>query len=329
MKLTRVFDLLDHLQSYAPKQDILNAKAAGQWQQYSFDAFSSQVQLVSAALLASGFHKGDKVALMAANIPEWNFVDFGSQQLGMPNVPIYPTISNEDLVYILNHSEARILFISDKSVYQKLQAVSDKLQYLEQIISFRTIDGVMDFTAFQEKGRLAYDAAAIEDAKQAVSGEDMFTLLYTSGTTGKPKGVMLSHRNILSNLEVCRYIAPFTSQWRALSFLPLNHIYERFLNILYLYHGVSIYYAESFETIGENCREVRPQIFVAVPRVLERVLERITTAGENLSGLKKSIFDWSMQLAERYELDGANGIGYEVQRKLADRLVYRKWRAAV
>lgn len=329
MKLTRVFDLLEHLASYAPKQDILNAKSAGRWQHYSLSAFSGQVQLVSAALLASGFQKGDKVALMAANTPEWNFVDFGSQQLGMPNVPIYPTISNDDLLYILNHSEARIIFISDKAVYQKLQAVSGKLHFLQHIVSFRPIEGVLDFDAFLEKGRQAFDQAAIDAAKQAVSGEDMFTLLYTSGTTGKPKGVMLSHRNILSNLGVCRYIAPFTSKWRALSFLPLNHIYERFLNTLYLYHGVSIYYAENFEAIGDNSREIRPQIFVAVPRVLERVLERITTAGENLSGLKKNIFDWSMQLAERYELNGANGIGYEVQRKIADRLVYRKWRAAV
>jgi long-chain acyl-CoA synthetase len=329
MKLIRVFDLLERLKTYAPKEDILNAKTGKTWQHYSVQAFADHADWVSAALMAGGFRKGDRIALMAANIPEWNFVDYGSQQAGMPNVPIYPTISNDDLVYILNHSEARIIFISDRSVYQKLQAVKDKLRYLEQIVSFRKIEGVADFTSFIEEGKRHYNQDVINAVKQTVSGDDMFTLLYTSGTSGKPKGVMLSHRNILSNLEVCRYIAPFTSKWRALSFLPLNHIYERFLNTLYLYHGVSIYYAESFEAIGENCREIRPQIFVAVPRVLERVLERITTAGENLGGIKKNIFDWSMDIAGRYELNGANGIAYELQRKLADRLVYRKWRAAV
>lgn len=329
MKLNRVFDLLDRLASYAPKSDILNAKEGKAWRHHSYRSFADHANGVSAALLHYGFRKGDKIALMAANAPEWNFVDYGSQQVGMPNVPIYPTIGNDDLCYILNHCAARIIFISDKSVYQKIQAVRSRLNNLEMIVSFRQIDGVTDFAAFLEAGKHHYNKALIDDAKQGVHNEDMFTLLYTSGTTGKPKGVMLSHRNILSNLEACRYIAPFSSKWRALSFLPLNHIYERFLNTLYLYHGVSIYYAESFETIGENCREISPQIFVAVPRVLERVLERITAAGENLVGVKKRIFDWSMNIAERYELNGANGLAYEVQRKLADQLVFRKWRAAV
>src|SRR5262249_12801961 len=151
--------------------------------------------------------------------------------------------------------------------------------------------------------------------KDTVKDSDLLTLLYTSGTTGQPKGVMISHHNLMSNVFACEHIAPFTNKWRALSFLPLNHVYERFLNTLYLYHGVSIYYAENFETIGDNCREIHPQIFVAVPRVLERVLERITAAGEKFTGFKRKIFDWSIDLAARYELDGANGPWYELQRK--------------
>ncbi|GAA4453640.1 AMP-dependent synthetase/ligase [Rurimicrobium arvi] len=326
---TRVFDILDHLKEYAPGQDILNAKRNKQWVPVSLESFYQQVQYVSSALLANGYRTGDKVGIMSANLPEWNFVDYGSQQLGMPNVPIYPTIGADDLVYILNHSEIRILFTSDQSVVQKVRSVQTSLRYLRDIVCFSDVPGTISFAAFLEQGKAAYDPDQIAVLRNGVLPDDMFTLLYTSGTTGNPKGVMLSHRNILSNLEACKDIAPFRTSWRALSFLPLNHIYERFLNTLYLFHGVRIFYSESVETIGENAKEIQPQIFVAVPRVLERVLEKIMNAGEQLHGLKKKIFDWSLDLAARYELNGANGPLYEIQRKLADRLVFRKWRAAV
>lgn len=328
-QLTRVFDILDRLKEYAPKPDLLYAKHKGTWNPVSLDTFREQADRVSAALLAGGYRPGDTVGIMSANLPEWNFVDYGSQQLGMPNVPLYPTVSAADLVHILNHAELRILFISDQSVLRKVNEVRSALHFLQEIVSFTPLPDTVFFADFLERAELGQYRTEIDRAKAAVKPEDMFTILYTSGTTGSPKGVMLSHRNILSNLETCKDIAPFRSDWRALSFLPLNHIYERFLNTLYLYHGVSIYYAESIEAIGDNAREIHPHIFVAVPRVLERVLEKIMNAGEKLSGMKRRIFDWSIALAEHYELNGSNGALYELKRKLADRLVYHKWRAAV
>jgi long-chain acyl-CoA synthetase len=329
MNIERVFDILEHLKTYAPKLDILNVKRNKQWHSYSLQNFIDYTHWVASALLYLGFEKGDNVALMSGNMPEWNFVDYGCQQLGMPTVPIYPTISNEDLKYILNHCEAKIIFISDKAVYQKILAIRAELKYLKYIYSFLPIDTVPSFDDLLTVGKEQLNPNRIEQIKGSIKSTDMFTLLYTSGTTGTPKGVMLSHHNILSNLFICKDIASFTKQWRALSFLPLNHVYERFLNTLYLFHGVSIYYAESFETIGENCREIKPQIFVAVPRVLERVLERITIAGDNLKGIQKNIFDWSMRIATRYEMQGKNGIVYELQRKICDALVFKKWRKAV
>lgn len=329
MELKRVFDILDKLKTYAPKSDLLNAKENKQWVHYSLNDLVNNANYVSAALLALGLNQNDNVAIMAGNMPQWNFVDYGCQQVNMPSAPIFPTISNNDLEFILNHSEAKIIFISEKSTYQKLVQLEKNLKHLKYVFSFNYIDGVKPFSEFIELGRKNFDAEKLNAIKNQVTENDLLTILYTSGTTGTPKGVMLSHKNMMANVHTCRNIAPFTTQWKALSFLPLNHVYERFLNTMYLYQGVSIYYAESFETIGDNCREIHPQIFVAVPRILERVLERITDAGEKLTGFKKKIFNWSMHLAERFELHGANGPLYALQRKIADKLVYSKWRAAI
>jgi long-chain acyl-CoA synthetase len=329
MEITRVFDILERLRTYAPKADILNAKENGKWRSYSLDDFIESVNCVGAALLQMGLEPGDKVAIMAANSPQWNFVDFGAQQVGMVSAPLFPTVNDADLLYILNHSEAKIIFVSERAGYARLAKLEGQLPHLRHVVSFRQIEGVSHFSEFIELGRRNCDMRRIDAIRSKVSGADLLTLLYTSGTTGQPKGVMISHSNLLENVFICKDIAPFTTKWRALSFLPLNHVYERFLNTLYLYHGVSIYYAESLETIGENCREIHPHIFVAVPRVLEKVLERIVAAGEKLTGLKKKIFGWSLRLAERYELNGANGLWYELQRKVANKIVYKKWRAAV
>jgi long-chain acyl-CoA synthetase len=329
MEITRVFDLLERLKTYAPKNDLLNAKENKQWVSYSLTEFIDNANAVGAALLEMGLSPGDRVAIMASNCPQWNFVDYGCQQVGIPTAPLFPTISSDDLKYILNHSEAKAIFISDKSSYLKLAAMEKELPHLMHVISFTSIPGVKPYSEFLRFGKEKYDAARIDGIKSKITTDDLFTILYTSGTTGQPKGVMLAHKHLLNNVFICQNIAPFTTKWRALSFLPLNHVYERFLITLYIYHGVSIYYAESFETIGENCREIHPHIFVAVPRVLERVLERIVSAGEKLTGAKNKIFSWSMRLAERYELMGKNGPWYEFQRKIADKLVYKKWRAAV
>lgn len=329
MEIKRVFDLLARLETYAPKKDILNAKQDGEWVHYSVEDFMNHANWVSSALIHLGLKPGDKVCIMAGNMPQWNFADYGAQQVNMPTAPLFPTISRQDLLFTLNHCEARLIFISEKSAYAKLKEMASELPHLKYIVAFTDIPGAMPFSEFIALGKQNLDTAAIKRISDAITRNDLFTILYTSGTTGQPKGVMIAHKQLLSNVYICKDIAPFTKEWRALSFLPLNHVYERFLNTLYLYHGVSIYYAESFETIGENCREIRPQMFVAVPRVLERVLEKIVSAGEKLKGIKRRIFFWSLRLAERFELNKANGWWYELQRRVADRLVYSKWRAAV
>jgi long-chain acyl-CoA synthetase len=329
MEITRVFDILDALKKNSDKPDVLNCKENKKWVHYSVADFAKHVDEVSAGLLAIGLQKGDVVAIMSNNRPEWNFVDYGAQQVAVTTAPIFPTVGYDDLKYILNHSEAKAIFISDKSIYQKLAAMEDQLPHLKHLFSFNPVEGVKHFSELLEMGKKNPEQAKIENIKKSVTENDLYTLLYTSGTTGHPKGVMISHKGILSNVMAVRYLAPFEKHWKALSFLPLNHVYERVLNTLYLYHGVSIYYAENFETIGDNCREIHPQIFVAVPRILERVLEKICAAGDKLSGFKKKIFDLSLRLAENYELNGANGFWYEFQRKICDILVYSKWRAAI
>lgn len=328
MEIKRTFDILEKLKTYAPKSDILNYKVNKKWVNYSLEDFINHSNYVGSALLHLGIKPGDKVAIMATNMPQWNFVDYGCQQVSVITTPIFPTISHDDLKYILNHSEAKAIFISERSTWQKLASMEKELPHLKYVFSFTPIEGVKPFSEFIELGKQHLDPAKIDSEKSKVGENDLMTILYTSGTTGQPKGVMLSHKNMLSNVFICQDIAPFTNKWRALSFLPLNHVYERFLNTLYLYHGVSIYYAENFETIGDNCREIHPHIFVAVPRVLERVLEKISTAGEKLTGFKKKIFDWSMRLGEEFELKG-KGLWYKLQRSIADKLVYKKWRAAV
>jgi long-chain acyl-CoA synthetase len=329
MEIKRVFDILDHLRANSVKTDILNCKENKQWVHYSVNDFAEYANNVSYALLAMGLQKGDVIAIMSNNRPEWNFVDFGIQQVAMVSAPIYPTVGIEDLKFILNHSEAKLIFISDKGIYQKLASMEDQLPHLKYLFSFNEMEGAKPFLEFIELGKKNPEPQKIANIKQTISENDLFTLLYTSGTTGSPKGVMISHKGILSNVMAVRYLVPFEPSWKALSFLPLNHVYERVLVTLYLYHGVSVYYAESFETIGDNCREIHPQLFVAVPRILERVLERICAAGDKLTGFKKKIFDLSIRLAEKYELNGANGWWYELQRKICDILVYSKWRNAI
>ncbi|MBL7931186.1 MAG: AMP-binding protein, partial [Bacteroidia bacterium] len=289
MEIKRVFDILERLKTYAPKKDILNAKevvegkSGKQWVNYSLEDLTGTADLVSYALLHLNLNKNDIVAIMASNMPQWNFVDYGCQQLGIPTAPLFPTINSNDLKYILNHSEAKIIFISDRAAWQKLAGLEKELPHLKYVFSFTPIEGVKPFSEFLDLGRQHINAQKLQEVKGNVHENDLLTILYTSGTTGQPKGAMLSHKNMIENVMICKDIAPFTNKWRALSFLPLNHVYERFLNTLYLYQGVSIYYAESFETIGDNCREIRPQLFVAVPRVLELVLDKISSTGEKLT----------------------------------------------
>lgn len=329
MEVTRLFDILDLYKGTYTKEDLLCAKENKQWRKYSSNDFLNRVNYVSYGLFALGLQEGDKVAIISNNRPEWNFCDFGCQQANIISVPVFPTISDHDLAFILNHAEVKAVFISDRQIYTKLAAIEKEIPLVKYVISFNAIEGIMPFADFLELGQQHAVPEKIAKIKERITPEDMMTILYTSGTTGTPKGVMISHKNLVSNVKACQFLAPFELNWRALSFLPLNHVYERMISMLYFYKGVSIYYAEGIETIGDNLKEIKPQMFVSVPRLIERVYEKITATGEKLTGFKKTIFDWSLRIAHRYTLPNQNGLWYNIQRKLADILVYSKWREAL
>lgn len=328
MENFRLFDLLHRLKELPPKEDALAAKENGVWRKYSTQEYIDNVNHLSYALLNLGCKPGDKIGLISNNRPEWNFVDYACLQTGTINTPLYPTISDHDLTLIIKEAEIKYFFVATSEQYQKVKACSHGSTILE-VFSFNAIPGVRNLKDLIDVGRKDPREAELEQIKSGIRPGDMATLIYTSGTTGNPKGVMLSHKNFISNVIGTKDLCPFKPSWRALSFLPLNHVYERMLSYLYISHGMSVYYAESLDTIGANLKEVRPQIFVTVPRLLEKVYEKIVSAGAQLKGIKRLLFFWSVNVGLKYEQHGANGWWYELKLKIANKLVFSKWREAL
>jgi long-chain acyl-CoA synthetase len=326
MEPTRIFDLLPRLKAQFNKPDIMAWKENGVWNKVSTDEFIRNVDLLSYGLLSLGIQKGDKVGIIANNRPEWHYADYACQQIAAVTVPIYPTISDHDLQFILSDAEIRLIFVSSADLYAKVRSATASMPFVKFIYTFNPVEGAAHYSELRALGEKDPSPEKVEAIKSTVKADDLMTILYTSGTTGTPKGVMLSHRNLLSNSMASQPLAPFASWWRALSFLPLNHVYERMLNTLYFYLGVSIYFAESIDTIGDNLKEVKPQIFATVPRLLEKVYDRIVARGEQQTGIKKKLFFWALNLGLRYELNGVNGWWYELQLRIANRLVFSKWR---
>jgi long-chain acyl-CoA synthetase len=329
MAVTRIFDILPQLLEKYNKPDALASKENGKWVTWSTQQFVDTVNHLSYGLYNLGLEREDKIAIIANNRPEWNFADFAIQQSGAVSVPIYPTISEHDLSFILNDAKVKYVFVSTSELNDKVKAAAQNCPSIKGIYTFNKVNGAKHWTELVEEGKKNPKAKEIEAIKNSIKPNDLFSILYTSGTTGNPKGVMLSHHNLISNSIACQVLAPFESNWKALSFLPLNHVYERMLSTLYFYLGVSVYYAESLETIGDNLKEVKPNIFGTVPRLLEKVYDKIVAKGDQQTGIKKKLFFWALDLGLRYELDGKNGWWYEFQLKLANKIIFSKWREAL
>jgi long-chain acyl-CoA synthetase len=326
--ITRLFDFPYHQLEKNNIPAALVTKYDGQWVKTSTQEYIDQSNKISRALLRLGIQKDDKIAVISSsNRTEWNIMDIGVLQVGAQNVPIYPTISEEDYEYILNHCEAKYCFVSDDEVLRKVNLIKKNLNNLIEVYSFNEIEGCKNWKELLQLGEDVSNQDVVEDRKNHVKPEDLATIIYTSGTTGRPKGVMLSHHNIVSNVLDSSPRIPFEEGTSvALSFLPICHIFERVILYIYQYYSVSIYFAESLEKLSENIKEVKPTVFSVVPRLLEKVYDKIYAKGSELTGIKKKLFFWAVDLGLRYEPYGTNGFWYETQLKIARKLIFSKWK---
>ncbi|MDP4283790.1 MAG: long-chain fatty acid--CoA ligase [Bacteroidota bacterium] len=331
----RLFDCINLQLKDAPHKTMLAGKENGVWKEYSTEEVADIVNKLSAGLLEMGIgtHDNtpegrDKITVISKNRPEWIMLDLAVQQIGAVLTPVYPTISDFELEFILKDAEVKIIFVNDKELAEKINRIKINLPHLKEIFSFEKIDGVRHWKELLSPVNENY-LSEIKAISDKIKYEDIVTIIYTSGTTGKPKGVMLSHKNILSNVIDSLPCFPPGENMKALSFLPLNHIFERMVSFLYLYKGTSIFFAESMETIADNLKEVKPNLFTTVPRLLEKVYEKIMLKGDELSGVKRRLFFWAHRLATKFEINENQGFFYNLQLSIANKLIFNKWREAL
>jgi len=310
-----------------PQEIMFSTKINGKWENVSTEEFLKKANLVSRGLLALGIKPGDKVGLVSSNRVEWNIMDIGIQQIGAIGVPIYPNISTKDYKYIFSDAAIKLCVTGDEELYNKINSIKSELPTLEKLYSFDEVNGAPNWTEIIQSSDKV-DQSEVEKLKEPIKNEDLATMIYTSGTTGNPKGVMLSHNNILSNVLACEPRIPADHNSSSLSFLPVCHVYERMIHYLYMKVGCSIHFAESMDTIGDNIREVQPEIFTAVPRLIEKVYEKIMAKGDDLSGIKKALFFWAVKIGNQYELEGKSG-WYKFKLKIARKLIFSKWQEAL
>lgn len=335
MTPTRLFDCIDYQLEHFPKDDMFAAKEQGGiWHKYSTAEVKQITDKLAAGLIHLGIRTGDmsieqrdKIAIIGNNRPEWMFLDLAVQKAGAVLVPVYPTLALPELEFIFNDASVKLVFVSDQSLYDKVQQIRGNTPTVQAVYTFDYLQPALYWKDLLSLGTDA-DVAVLNSIRNTISYEDLFTIIYTSGTTGTPKGVMLSHKNVLSNVLSCQEVFEefCTSKDRALSFLPLNHIFERMVTYIYLFNGVSIYYAESLDTIGDNLKEVQPSVFTTVPRLLEKVYERIMGKGQELTGIKRKLFFWAVELGGRYEVGKPMSGWYKLQLALANKLIFKKWR---
>lgn len=332
---TRLFDCIEMHLKDAPNFTMLAGKENGEWREYSTVEVSELANSLSSGLLYSGIGPGDfsiegrdKVAIISKNRPEWVMLDLAVQQVGAVLVPVYPTISEVELEFILKDANVKLIFVNDSALFDKVNTVKKNLPNLKEIISFEKIDGVRHWRdlLLPLTENILGEIRAISDK---IKYEDLATIIYTSGTTGVPKGVMLSHKNILSNVLASLPCFPPGENLKALSFLPLNHVFERMISFIYLFKGTSMFFAESIDAIAQNLKEVRPHLFATVPRLLEKVYEKIMEKGSELKGIKRSLFFWAHRLGLKYDVNKKFTAFYKLQLSLANKLIFNKWREAL
>lgn len=333
----RLFDCIEVQLQKFPKKDMLSAKINGSWKSFSTEEVRDIVAKLSAGLLELGIRSDDrsdegtdKIAIISNNRPEWIFTDLAVQQAGAVLVPLYPTTNPLEIKFILNQAKVKYIFVSNSEMADKINGIRNEIPTLLNIYSFDPVEGVESWTnvsALATKSSIE----KVEQIKAGITENDLATIIYTSGTTGTPKGVMLTHKNIVSNVIYTKATFPFPDEpgFRALSFLPLNHIYEKCTTYIYMFSGMGIYFAESLEKIGENIREVQPQVFATVPRLLEKVYEKIMAKGEELTGIKRKLFFWAVDLGMRYDNNINRGAVYNLQLAIANKLIFKKWREAL
>jgi long-chain acyl-CoA synthetase len=329
MEVKRLYDLLDnYLEKYPNQEAAVACKRNGEWRKFSIQEYAELTNAVTYGMMKIGVKPGDRVGIVSGNRPEWNMIDFAAMQMGAISVPVYPTISQDDYRHILNHAEMKIIFIEGKNLRNRLQPVLPEVKTLEHIYTFNDEgDGYKYLDELIQLGRKNPQPEKLAEIKASIDEHDMASIIYTSGTTGKQKGVMLSHSNIVNNLKG---VAMIPAEWsnKALSFLPICHAYERVLVYLYHYLGMSVYYAESLGTISENIKEIDPTMMTCVPRLLEKIYDKLWQTGKTMKGIQRALYYWAFNLATKYQLEGMSA-WYNLRLKIADRLIYSKWRAAI
>jgi long-chain acyl-CoA synthetase len=327
MSYTRLFDILPYQLETYPQSVAFATKVNGKWETYSTRESIDIIDRVSFGLMSLGVKKDDKIAIISINRPEWNFMDLGILQLGATDVPVYPTISMSDYEYIFNEAEVKYCFVGTQELYEKVKPLLELVPTLKEIYTFDKLDGIPFWKDMLKTGDDA-QVKELEQMKASIKPDDLATLIYTSGTTGLPKGVMLSHHNIVSNVEATLTGLPITHEHTVLSFLPLCHSFERMVTYTYMAIGASIYYAESLETIGDDLKDVKPHFFTSVPRLLEKVYDKIIAKGHELTGIKRKLFFWAIDLGLAFDYRGRSA-WYNFQLSIANKLIFSKWREAL
>ena len=329
--VTRTFDVLERALKEFPREDAIAGKKDGKWYTYSTEEYFKKSQQLAIGMMALGLKRGDKVATVTTNRPEWNIADMGLAMAGIVHVPIYPTLGDDEYKYILKHAEVKIILAGDKKLFKSMCPLANMIDGVDAVYTFEEVEGAKHYDQILQLGESKNEefAAELENIKSDIKPEDLATIIYTSGTTGVPKGVMLSHRNLVSNFTEHAKLHNLGIEHKALSFLPLCHVYERSVNYHFQYRGMGVYYVGNLSQIVSSIKEVKPHMFNSVPRLLEKVYDGFVAKGKELTGIKKKLYFWALNLTRHFEYNKKFGPLMKLKISIADKLIYSKWRDAL